>query len=76
MCDLISAMLSNSSRRLISGLRSSGLNSARMFSSNGIVNQQYDLAVVGGGPGGYVAAIKAAQLGMKVSKHYLLHLRP
>lgn len=26
---------------------------------------QYDLAVVGGGPGGYVAAIKASQLGLK-----------
>eukprot|EP00920_Eleutheroschizon_duboscqi_P013579 GHVT01031899.1.p1 GENE.GHVT01031899.1~~GHVT01031899.1.p1 ORF type:complete len:149 (-),score=29.88 GHVT01031899.1:358-780(-) len=25
----------------------------------------YDVAVIGGGPGGYVAAIKAAQLGMK-----------
>jgi dihydrolipoamide dehydrogenase len=25
----------------------------------------YDLAIIGGGPGGYVAAIKAAQLGMK-----------
>merc|ERR1719356_13182 len=25
----------------------------------------YDLCVVGGGPGGYVAAIKAAQLGLK-----------
>jgi dihydrolipoamide dehydrogenase len=27
----------------------------------------YDLVVVGGGPGGYVAAIKAAQLGMKTA---------
>jgi hypothetical protein len=26
----------------------------------------YDLVVIGGGPGGYVAAIKAAQLGLKV----------
>ncbi len=25
----------------------------------------FDLAIVGGGPGGYVAAIRAAQLGMK-----------
>lgn len=27
--------------------------------------QQYDVAVIGGGPGGYVAAIKAAQKGLK-----------
>ena len=27
--------------------------------------QNFDLAVVGAGPGGYVAAIRAAQLGMK-----------
>ncbi len=26
---------------------------------------QYDIAIIGGGPGGYVAAIRAAQLGMK-----------
>ena len=26
---------------------------------------QFDIAVIGGGPGGYVSAIRAAQLGMK-----------
>ncbi len=29
--------------------------------------QSFDLVVIGGGPGGYVAAIKASQLGMKVA---------
>ncbi len=29
-------------------------------------NGRFDLAVVGGGPGGYVAAIRAAQLGLRV----------
>src|SRR5689334_7274308 len=28
--------------------------------------EHYDLAVIGAGPGGYVAAIRAAQLGMRV----------
>ena len=30
-----------------------------------MAQQSFDIAVVGGGPGGYVAAIRAAQLGMK-----------
>src|ERR1700742_2259115 len=30
-------------------------------------NSTTDLLVIGGGPGGYVAAIRAAQLGMKVT---------
>ncbi|MBI3013924.1 MAG: FAD-dependent oxidoreductase [Candidatus Tectomicrobia bacterium] len=29
--------------------------------------KQFDLAVIGSGPGGYVAAIRAAQLGMNVA---------
>src|SRR5437016_6885724 len=29
--------------------------------------ERYDLVVIGAGPGGYVSAIRAAQLGMKVA---------
>ncbi|HEV7214588.1 MAG TPA: FAD-dependent oxidoreductase, partial [Chloroflexota bacterium] len=29
--------------------------------------QPYDVVVIGGGPGGYVAAIRAAQLGLKAA---------
>ena len=29
--------------------------------------EQHDLIVIGSGPGGYVGAIRAAQLGMKVA---------
>ena len=32
-----------------------------------MADQEFDLVVVGGGPGGYVAAIRAAQLGMKTA---------
>jgi dihydrolipoamide dehydrogenase len=34
----------------------------RFFATSG---KEYDIAVIGGGPGGYVSAIKAAQLGFK-----------
>ena len=32
-----------------------------------MADQSFDLIVVGGGPGGYVAAIRSAQLGMKTA---------
>ena len=35
--------------------------------SFGVCFMAYDLIVIGSGPGGYVCAIRAAQLGMKVA---------
>ena len=32
------------------------------------MSEKYDVIVIGAGPGGYVAAIKAAKLGYNVSK--------
>lgn len=32
-----------------------------------LIGEDADLVVIGAGPGGYVAAIKAAQLGLKVT---------
>ena len=32
-----------------------------------MADQTFDCVIVGGGPGGYVAAIRAAQLGMKTA---------
>src|SRR5579864_149552 len=38
-----------------------------MGSNVAMAETSFDLIVVGGGPGGYVAAIRAAQLGMKTA---------
>lgn len=35
--------------------------------TKGSLMETYDLAVIGAGPGGYAAAIRAAQLGMHVA---------
>lgn len=36
-------------------------------SSRRFFSKSFDVAVIGGGPGGYVAAIKCAQLGLKTA---------
>uniref|UniRef100_A0A7S2IJB8 Dihydrolipoyl dehydrogenase n=1 Tax=Helicotheca tamesis TaxID=374047 RepID=A0A7S2IJB8_9STRA len=57
------SFLANRSRAAFAA--SSGV---RSFSStNAALGEQYDVVVVGGGPGGYVAAIKAGQLGLKTA---------
>lgn len=53
-------------KHLAKGIRGPALfrfSKRRFFSSGG----EYDVVVVGGGPGGYVTAIKAAQLGFKTA---------
>jgi dihydrolipoamide dehydrogenase len=39
-----------------------------------MADQSFDLIIIGGGPGGYVSAIRAAQLGMKVACVERAHL--
>ncbi|GAX10476.1 dihydrolipoamide dehydrogenase [Fistulifera solaris] len=39
----------------------------RSFTSTSVLGEQYDVVIIGGGPGGYVAAIKAGQLGLKTA---------
>src|SRR4051794_14818367 len=40
---------------------------SRTLAAGGVMAEQFDLIVIGAGPGGYVAALRAAQLGMKVA---------
>jgi len=56
----LSSLVRSSAR----AFRPTSVQSARAFASGA---EKQDLVVIGGGPGGYVAAIKAAQLGLKVA---------
>mmetsp|Transcript_41497 Transcript_41497/g.125728 ORF Transcript_41497/g.125728 Transcript_41497/m.125728 type:complete len:499 (-) Transcript_41497:406-1902(-) len=56
------------SSRVVSSFAPLRRTAFRQFSStNAALGDQYDVVVVGGGPGGYVAAIKAGQLGLKTA---------
>lgn len=48
-------------------LRKTSSLSAKAFSTSSPLQNKYDVVIVGGGPGGYVAAIKASQLGLKTA---------
>jgi dihydrolipoamide dehydrogenase len=48
-------------------VRSALLLGSRAFGATPVAADKFDLVVIGGGPGGYVAAIKAAQLGLKTA---------
>jgi len=50
-----------------SGNAAASASSLRHFSPTPASMEQYDLVVIGGGPGGYVAAIKAGQLGLRTA---------
>ncbi|KAM6494629.1 dihydrolipoyl dehydrogenase [Amanita muscaria] len=62
---LVSRSVPNAGRRLRpSALTAGSWQAARGFATP---SDPYDVVVIGGGPGGYVAAIKAAQLGLKTA---------
>ena len=61
---MFSSVAIGTPRKLVTPRKPLARTLARAFATSG---EEQDVVIVGGGPGGYVAAIKAAQLGLKVT---------
>ena len=61
------AMASLARRRATALFSPSGLRCPALYRGFASGSEDNDVVVIGGGPGGYVAAIKAAQLGLKTT---------
>ena len=61
---MFSSVAIGTPRKLVTPRKPLARTLARAFATSG---EEQDVVIVGGGPGGYVAAIKAAQLGLRVT---------
>ncbi|KZS95664.1 dihydrolipoyl dehydrogenase [Sistotremastrum niveocremeum HHB9708] len=69
MLSLQRCLKPRSSRALTQSRRPTSLHLFQALAARGLAtaSEPYDAVIIGGGPGGYVAAIKAAQLGLKTA---------
>ena len=61
----LTPMLSRHVSKHLAAVRRAAPSARTFVSATNAAGEQYDVCVIGGGPGGYVSAIKAAQLGLK-----------
>ena len=57
----------SSDSRIIAAMRVFHIQASRKIAGGTMAETAFDLVVIGAGPGGYVAAIRASQLGMKTA---------
>ena len=67
VADVIMWLVSDQSSYVTGSHRSSGRRALLKHDRNRTMANQFDVTIIGTGPGGYVCAIRAAQLGLKVA---------